>query len=258
MSSEFAGKTVLITGAGSGIGRATALAFANKGASVVLVDLVPSGLKASLMEIGAKSRGCMTITADISDETAVQSAFKLAVERFGRIDFAINAAGVTHASTLTADISLSDWDRVMRINVTGTWLCMREELKHMAAHGGGAIVNIASLAGLRTLAMLTAYVSSKHAVIGLTKNAAVEYGPQAIRINAIAPGGTMTAMVEGSVAGLSEADREAAFTQIASYHPLGRIGTAVEIANAAVFLCSEGAAFVTGACLSVDGGWAAT
>jgi NAD(P)-dependent dehydrogenase (short-subunit alcohol dehydrogenase family) len=258
MREDFEGKCVLVTGAGGGIGRAAALAFAGQGASTILVDLLTDGLEQSRAMMGQDAGKSITITADVSDERAVRQAFSSAIERFGGIDFAVNAAGVTHTPALTADIEMSDWDRVFRVNVTGTWLCMREELRSMVRRGGGSIVNIASFAGLRTLASLSAYVASKHAVVGLTKNAAVEYASQGIRINAIAPGGIMTPMMQGSIEGLHGAEREAALKHIAGHHPMARIGEAEEIADAALFLCSRQASFVAGACLSVDGGWAAS
>lgn len=158
---------------------------------------------------------------------------------------------------LTADISFEEWNLIPQVNVTGTWLCMREELKHMLSRGSGTIVNTASFAGLHTIATQTAYVASKHAVIGLTKNAAIEYAAHGIRINAVAPGGIATPMLERNLGGLDGAQRAAALEAISNYHPMKRLGEAVEIADAMLFLCSDQASFITGACLSVDGGWAA-
>lgn len=247
----------MVTGAGGGIGRETALAFARAGASVALVDLPGAGIQESLALVTQTGARALALPADISDEAQVVATFATAISGFGRLDCAVNNAGVAQVPTLTADMTLGELERLLRINVIGTWLCLREELRHMGQHGGGAIVNTASFAGIRTIKMQTGYVASKHAVVGLTKNAAVEYADQDIRINAVAPGVITTPMMDGNLAGLEEEQRKAALVQIASYHPMNRTGKPSEISDAILFLCSDKAAFITGTCLSVDGGWAA-
>ena len=175
----------------------------------------------------------------------------------GRIDCAFNNAGITQSSTLAADISCDEWNRVLRVNVTGVWLCMRSEIKLMQEQGGGSIVNTASFLAMHSMEMQTAYVASKHAVLGLTKNAAIEYAHEGIRINAVAPGGIPTGMMAQTLSGLDEAEQGAARQGIADMHPMKRLGRPREIAQAVMFLSSDEAEFITGACLAVDGGWAA-
>jgi NAD(P)-dependent dehydrogenase (short-subunit alcohol dehydrogenase family) len=257
-SKRFDSKVALVTGAGSGIGRECALAFGRDCAAVIVIDRDGGGIDDTLRQIHAEGGRCTGITADVADGAAVSRAFSQALSSYGHIDYAINNAGVAHNPAATADITPEEWSRVLQVNVTGVWLCLREELRHMESHGCGSIVNTASFAGLRTLAMHTAYVASKHAVVGLTKNAAVEYASKGIRINAVAPGGIATAMMEANLATVPAAQRDAALQGIAGLHPMGRVGSAREIADAMVFLCSDQSAFITGVCLSVDGGWAAS
>jgi NAD(P)-dependent dehydrogenase (short-subunit alcohol dehydrogenase family) len=257
MASRFDGKTVLITGAGSGIGQESARAFAEAGAVVIGVDRSAEGLEktaAAIKEIGARFEG---ITADVADERSVEAAIGQARNVTGRIDCAFNNAGITQSSTLTADLTFDEWDRVLRINVTGVWLCMRAEIKLMLAQGGGSIINTASFLSQHSMALQTAYVASKAALVGLTRNAAIEYAEQGIRINAVAPGGIPTGMMSESLSGLQEQERDAARKAIADMHPMKRLGKPREIAQAVMFLASDEAEFVTGACLPVDGGWAA-
>lgn len=256
MAERFEGKTVLITGAGSGIGQETSLAFAQAGATVLGLDRSEDGLArtASLISDGTRFEA---ITADVSDEASVETAIVRAGAVTGRIDCAFNNAGITQSSTLAADISHEEWERVLRINVTGVWLCMRAEIKLMQAQGGGSIVNTASFLSMHSMAMQTAYVASKYAVLGITRNAAIEYAADGIRINAVAPGGIPTGMMAQSLSGLEAEQQDAARQAIADMHPMKRLGRPREIAQAVLFLSSDEAAFVTGACLSVDGGWAA-
>lgn len=258
MAARFDGKTVLITGAGSGIGQESALAFAQAGATVIGIDLSPDGLgktAALLQAIGARFEG---LTADVADEASVSAAMEKAKSVTDRIDCAFNNAGITQSSTLTADLSFKEWDRVLRINVTGVWLCMRAEIKLMQAQGGGSIVNTASFLSHHSMALQTAYVASKAALVGLTKNAAIEYATDGIRINAVAPGGIPTGMMAQSLSGLEQQQQQDAARQaIADMHPMKRLGKPREIAQAVMFLSSDEAEFVTGVCLPVDGGWAA-
>lgn len=256
MARRFEGKTVLITGAGSGIGQATSLAFAEEGAHVVGIDLSGDGLdrtKGLVDGVGARFEA---IVADVADEASVNEAITRAAAVTGRIDCAFNNAGITQSSTLTADLTIEEWDRVLRINVTGVWLCMRAEIKLMRGQGG-SIVNTASFLSLHTMPMQTAYTVSKHALLGLTRNAAIEYAQEGPRINAVAPGGIPTGMMAQSLSSLETAQQDAARQAIADMHPMKRLGKVQEIAQAVLFLSSSEAAFITGACLPVDGGWAA-
>lgn len=257
MTRRFEGKSVLITGAGSGIGQETSLTFAEAGAVVIGLDRSEDGLAATSALIASTGARFEALVADVGDEASVAAAFEQAATMTGRIDCAFNNAGITQSSTLAADIGHEEWERVMRINVTGVWLCMRAEIGLMLKQGGGSIVNTASFLSLHSMAMQTAYVASKHAVLGLTRNAAIEYAASDIRINAVAPGGIPTGMMAQSLADVDEAGREAARKAIGDMHPMKRLGTPREIAQAVLFLSSAEAAFVTGACLSVDGGWAA-
>lgn len=257
MTGRFEGKTILITGAGSGIGQETSLAFAEAGAVVIGLDRSEVGLShtaALIVEHGGRFEQIVT---DVADEASIERSIAMAARFTGRIDCAFNNAGIPQSSTLTADLSLEEWDRVQRINVTGVWLCMRAEIKLMLMQGGGSIINTASFLSMHSMAMQTAYVASKYAVLGLTRNAAIEYAAQGIRVNAVAPGGIPTGMMAQSLAGLDNVQQDGARNAIADMHPMKRLGKPREIAQAVMFLHSDEAAFVTGACLSVDGGWAA-
>jgi NAD(P)-dependent dehydrogenase (short-subunit alcohol dehydrogenase family) len=254
----FEGKAAWVTGAGGGIGRECARAFAQSGAAVAVIDRNQAGIDETLSLVQQDGGRGLAICADVTDERDVAEAFKRALDAFGRVDFGVNNAGISQTPAPTADIGYDEWTRVLLVNVTGTWLCMREQLRHMSKLRSGVIVNTASFAGLRSLPGNSAYVTSKHAVVGLTKNAAVEYAPLGIRINAIAPGGIQTPMMDRSLDGLDSTQRVAALESIANLHSMKRIGTPDEIADGILFLCSAQASFITGVCLSVDGGWAAS
>ena len=257
MAAHFDGKTVLITGAGSGIGQESALAFAEAGAVVIGIDRSSDGLSRTGERLEALGARFEALTADVSDEHSVAAAIAKAKSVTGRIDCAFNDAGITQSTTLTADLTLEEWDRVMRINVTGVWLCMRAEIKLMQAQGGGSITNTASFLSYHSMVMQTAYAASKVALVGLTKNAAIEYATAGIRINAVAPGGIPTGMMAQSLSGLGHEQENAARQAIADMHPMKRLGKPREIAHAVMFLSSDEAQFVTGICLPVDGGWSA-
>jgi NAD(P)-dependent dehydrogenase (short-subunit alcohol dehydrogenase family) len=254
---RFSGKSIWITGAAAGIGRECALAFAREGASVTAVDRDGDCLAQTAQLVTENGGRCEVIRADVTNEQEVTSSFRRAVEHFGQVDIAFNNAGITQQAGPTAEVDPIEWQRVLQVNVTGVWLCMREQLRHMVNQGSGVIVNTASFAGLCTLPSYAAYVSSKHAVVGLTKTAAVEYAARGIRINAVAPGAIPTPMLERTLAGLDPAQRTAALESVAGVSPMKRLGSVREVADAVLFLCSAQASFITGVCLPVDGGWAA-
>ncbi|MDH6432019.1 NAD(P)-dependent dehydrogenase (short-subunit alcohol dehydrogenase family) [Streptomyces sp. SAI-144] len=202
MAGEFEGRGVIVTGAGSGIGRATALAFAARGARVLVADLNAVAAETVVKEIGEAGGTAVAVTGDLSEQTVVDQVTRTAVERFGGVDVLVNNAGIMDRMSALADVSDAEWERVIRVNLTAPFLLTRAVLPHMLAAGGGAIVNTASEAGLRGSTAGAAYTASKHGIVGLTKNLAVMYRKQGIRANAIAPGGTATSIVV-------DADREA-------------------------------------------------
>jgi NAD(P)-dependent dehydrogenase (short-subunit alcohol dehydrogenase family) len=250
MARRLEGKVVLVTGAGSGIGRATALACVREGAKVVAADVQVEGGEATVAQIKQAGGEATFVQADVSRAAAVAALVVKVVATYGRIDCAHNNAGIEGAMAMTADYPEADWDRVIGVNLKGVWLCMKYELPHMLRQGGGAIVNTSSLAGLVGARRMSAYVASKHGVAGLTKTAALEYAKSGIRINAVCPGIIRTPMVERAFLSRHAdlADR------LASAEPIGRLGTPEEVAEAVVWLCSDAASFVTGHTLSVDGG----
>lgn len=258
MKAVFEGKSAFITGAGSGLGRAAALTFARNGIAVVAVDINPGGLEETVGLVQAAGGTAYGIKCDMMSGADVDTAFSAAVEACGTIDMAFNNAGVAQTAAETTEIGEDQWDRIFAVNVKGVWHCMRNELRHMAARGSGVIVNTASLAGIRTIPGQSAYVASKHAVVGLTKNAAIEYAARGVRVNAICPGGVRTAMYEQSIAGLDHAETAEAVRRTEALHPMMRIAEPEEVAEAALYLCSPQAGFITGVCLPVDGGWAAS
>jgi NAD(P)-dependent dehydrogenase (short-subunit alcohol dehydrogenase family) len=242
-------KVAFVTGGASGIGRATAKAFIARGYAAVLADYDEGAGRRAEAELGAAG-DCRFVACDVADDESVRRAIEQAVAAYGRIDAAFNAAGVGgETGELTATASNENWRRVMDINLTGVWYCMRHEITAMLETGGGAIVNCASLAGIRGAMGLAAYSASKHGVVGLTRSAALEYARQGIRVNAVCPGlvdTPMTQAVTPEVAALMN-----------SLTPLGRFATPEEVATAVVWLCDEANSFVTGQAIAVDGGWSA-
>lgn len=244
MKHDFQGKSVLITGAGSGIGRATALAFAETGASVACVDINEQAATETVSLISGNSGGAIAVTADVSKESNAEPMVAKCVEAFGGLDIAFNNAGIDGREALTADVSLDNWSAVIGVNLTGVWFGMKYEIPQMLERGG-AIINTASVFGQVVNPGWGPYAASKHGVIGLTKAAAVEYAEKGVRINAICPGYIKTPMIAG----------QDNLAELESRHPVGRLGTPEEIAKAVLWLASEDASFVVGHALAVDGGY---
>jgi NAD(P)-dependent dehydrogenase (short-subunit alcohol dehydrogenase family) len=245
-------KVALITGAGGGLGRAMALALARTGARIVAADIAESEAEATARAVMDEGGSAHAVRVDVSDAIAVERMLQSAVEWGGRLDIAINNAGIGGANARTADYPEAEWHRVIAINLTGVWLCMRAEIPQMLARGSGVIVNVASVAGIVALASNSAYTASKHGVVGLTKAAALEYVRSGIRINALCPGFTRTPMVEQLIE-----SRPQLAERLPRSMPIGRLGTPEEIAGAVVYLCSDSAAFMIGHALVLDGGIAA-
>ena len=243
------GKIVLVTGAGSGIGRATALVFAREGAKVVVADIVVEGGQETVQQIEAAGGEAIFVKADVSQAADVETLIAKTVETYGRLDCAFNNAGIEGGMKLTIDCTKEEFDRTIAVNLTGVWLCMKYEIQQMLSHGSGAIVNTASAAGLVGFPGLPDYVASKHGVVGLTKTAALEYAKSGIRVNAVCPGVIQTPMVERG------AQLSPGFDELAlSMEPVGRFGQPAEVGEAVVWLCSDAASFVTGHPMAVDGG----
>lgn len=252
MAGQFEDRVVLVTGGSSGIGRATALAFAERGARVVIADVVVDGGEETVRMIKQAGGEAVFVKTDVSQATEVEALINKTIQTYGRLDYAVNNAGIEGENAPTADCSEENWDRTIDINLKGVWLCMKYEIPEMLRQGSGAIVNMASVAGLVGTAGLPAYGASKHGVVGLTKSAALEYAASGLRINAVCPAVIRTPMIDRVV----EAQPELAGS-LAGMHPLGRIGEPAEVAGAVVWLCSDEASFVTGHSLVVDGGMVA-
>ena len=245
---DFSGKVAIVTGAGGGIGRASALQFARAGAAVVVADVNEAGGNETVAMAHACGGRATFVRTDVSESHSVQEMVARTIDEFGRLDYAHNNAGVAGEQNDVSEMGEEEWDRVQGVMLRGVFLCMKYEIPHLLADGG-AIVNTASGAGLVAYPGQAAYVSSKHGVIGLTKTAALEYGARGIRINAVCPGTVLTPMVETVI---EEQNLE---PQLIALHPIGRIGTADEVANGVMWLCSDDASFVIGHTLSVDGGY---
>jgi NAD(P)-dependent dehydrogenase (short-subunit alcohol dehydrogenase family) len=249
-SYDFTGQVALVTGASSGMGLATAQAFAEAGAAVVLGDINDQALGAATDELTASGYQALGVTCDVANEDQAAAMVERAVATFGRLDMAFNNASIQVPPSDAADEPAEQFDRVNAINLRGVWTCMKHELGQMRAQGSGAIVNCSSLGGLVGLPGRAAYHASKHGVIGLTRSAALEYGPRGIRINAVCPGTIETPMVHAMI------DKgELDVPEAVKNQPIGRLGRADEIAAAVLWLCSPAASFVLGVALPVDGGY---
>lgn len=231
------------------MGLATARAFAEAGAAVVLADFREEAVKAETQKLVAAGHQAMAVRCDVSDDAQVAAMVSRTVAEFGRLDAAFNHAGVMAHIAPTADSSREDWERVIGINLRGVWSCMKHELRQMERQGSSAIVNNASVGALTGNPGLASYIASKHGVIGLTRTAALEYVKHGIRVNAVNPGLIDTQIARDVVNG-----NEEAYQDIARHVPIGRAGTPEEIASAVVWLCSQGASYVVGHALTVDGG----
>jgi NAD(P)-dependent dehydrogenase (short-subunit alcohol dehydrogenase family) len=245
---SFAGRTALVFGATTGIGRATAIAFADAGANVFVVGLGSAEGKDVEAEVRRKGVEAMFVEADVTRESEVQAVVSRASERFGRIHAAVNNAGIEGRYSPVHELQESEFDRIIGVNLKGIWLGLKYEIPHMLAHGGGAIVNTASSAGVTGIANVAVYTASKHGVVGLTKATALELAKSNIRVNAVAPGPVNTGLLQRMVGGHVD------LSVIADAVPMGRISEPEETAQAILWLCSDAASYITGHTLVVDGG----
>jgi NAD(P)-dependent dehydrogenase (short-subunit alcohol dehydrogenase family) len=248
MEKIFQDKVALVTGGSFGIGKATAIAFAQRGAKVVVTDIIEDG--DTLSTITKAGGEASFITCDVSNDASIKAMIEKTIAVYGRIDYAFNNAGIEGASAPTHECTTENWDKTINVNLKGVWLCMKYEIPQMLKQGKGSIVNNASIAGLVGFPNIPAYVASKHGVIGLTKNAALEYAKLGIRVNVVCPGVIKTPMIDRFTGKNKEVEK-----QFENMEPVGRLGEPEEVAEAVTWLCSDSSSFVTGHSLAVDGGW---
>jgi NAD(P)-dependent dehydrogenase (short-subunit alcohol dehydrogenase family) len=246
---SFTGKVAFVTGAGSGIGRTTALVFAREGADVVLADVSDQGNQDTARTIEELGGRTLAVRCDVTRSEDVKAALDQAINAFGRLDIAFNNAGAEQKPNPTADVSEREWDRIVAINLRGVFLCMKYEIPRMLQGGGGAIVNTSSGAGVKGIAGQAAYCAAKHGVVGFTRAVALDYASSNIRINAVCPGIIDTEMMQRFTGGTPEGH-----DQVIAQEPVGRMGKPEEIAAAVLWLCSDAASFVVGHAMVVDGG----
>ncbi|AGN01020.1 3-oxoacyl-(acyl-carrier-protein) reductase [Salinarchaeum sp. Harcht-Bsk1] len=244
---DFENEVAFVSGAAGGIGRATALAFAQEGAAVVVADIDEAGNRETAERIDALGSDALAVTCDLREPAEVQAAIERTIDEFGRLDYACNNAGVEQRSVKTADLDVEEWDRLLDTDLRGVFLSMKYQIPPIREHGG-AIVNISSGAGIRGFPE-SGYVAAKHGVVGLTKSAALEYADTDLRINAVCPGIIDTSMMDRVTD-----DREGGRQSVVEQEPIGRMGEPAEIANAVLWLCSDAASFVLGHAMVVDGG----
>ena len=252
MAGALEGKVALVTGGGSGIGRATSIRLARAGAKVMIADYVPEGAQKTAAMIKEAGGEASCVAADVSIAAQVETAVRKTVETYGRLDCAFNNAGIEGTMADTTASPEDAFDRTIAINLKGVWLCMKYELPQMLKQGGGAIVNTASTLGLVAIEGASAYTASKHGVVGLTRTAALEYAQKNIRVNCVCPGFIRTPMIERAL------DKNmVGEDQMIAIEPIGRLGKPEEIAEGVLWLCSDAASFVTGHTLTIDGAWTA-
>lgn len=248
METTFNNKVVIITGSTFGIGKSAAIAFAQKGAKVVLSDWKQD--EDTLSTIIENGGDAIFVRCDVSDEDDVKNLVGQTIAKYGRLDFAFNNAGIEGTPAPATECSNDNWDKTININLKGVWYCMKYQIPEMLKVGGGVIVNNASIAGLVGFGGVPAYVASKHAVVGLTKNVALDYAKQNIRVNAVCPGVIHTPMVDRFTG-----QDPKVLEQLVAAKPMGRVGQPEEIAETVLFLCSNAASFITGQAIAIDGGW---
>lgn len=253
MGDRLTGKVAIVTGAGSGIGRATAIMMAAEGAKVVVADRTAANGEATEQAIRDAGGEALAVQTDVTSDEQIRNMVAETVRHYGKLDIAFNNAGIEGAPALTGDYDTDVWDQVIAVNLTGVFLCMKHQLAEMVKQGSGSIINCSSILGTVGYRTASAYVAAKHGVNGLTKTAALEYARQGIRVNAVCPGFIDTAMIDRAAEKM-DIDLKAA---IAETEPVGRMGTSEEIAEAVIYLASDGAAFTTGITMLVDGGYVA-